>query len=753
MCRAISLSCDASRLRSLLLAGLAAIFFAGLDSFPAKAQALAFVSNVQDSDITVINTANGSVVATVQAYPAKCGTRTCYLPSGPGAIAVTPDGNHAWVANVGADFDSISVISTVLGYKLPVVAEVLAEPGTPEPAGCAAGTGPCHFPTSIAFNPVLIDSTKRPYVYVANHTTGTISVLNSAHALDDPQNKAKLLLVSTVLLPTGANPAQLAVTPNGKQLWVTDNALGNVYVIDTGLAVTKPNTAVVQVLFYANPICTCTVQPSTLGITPDGTTVIVTGSAADGTGELVSYNTTTFAATNINILVGPQDTVAVAPDAEIFVASASTIFTVGFGMSWSADTLSLPAGPHDLAITPDSTQAYVTNPDSNSVTIVNLTTAGPTPFGNPIPTGEVPSGIAIEGSIIAKPGSGAIPISGTPIQYAVNGFNPADVGSVVWDYFGDRSLIQTTSALSVEATPYLAAGDFSARVTVLSRTGATLLTKTVPVDILSPVRGLYATAELVNLLPNLSLSQESSLNNYLGLAYQDLEKNEPANALTELAAFVNYLKPFGGGSPQGGIAAAIDQATQIGVAIKASEPKIGVGELSPPSGSSRVGDPVTFTTTWTVPDGKSWRTLQNLDLRLVEARHRDEADADPSATGDTASDGSDPPIALWARFNVGNPSTFSLLDDNGNVVGTAEVGTTGTIETDKVALDLSQSSFQGTGPTGPSVTVNFAVRFKVDAAGHYARRYRTDVIATDLFDQIQASDQHTHWVIRPEHED
>jgi hypothetical protein len=119
----------------------------------------------------------------------------------------------------------------------------------------------------------------------------------------------------------------------------------------------------------------------------------------------------------------------------------------------------------------------------------------------------------------------------------------------------------------------------------------------------------------------------------------------------------------------------------------------GVGTLTPSHGGSEVGDETTFQLTWTVPAGKVWRDLDHLDLKLT----------DKSGS-----------VGLLARFYVGrtanDPSTFAVLDANGNVNGEGVAG--GTIETSTFALDLAKSSFQGSGTTGPTVTIDFAVRFK-----------------------------------------
>ena len=95
------------------------------------------------------------------------------------------------------------------------------------------------------------------------------------------------------------------------------------------------------------------------------------------------------------------------------------------------------------------------------------------------------------------------------------------------------------------------------------------------------------------------------------------------------------------------------------------------------------------------------RIIEHLDLRLVD------------------SDG----VALWARFTEGVSGTFSLLDTNGDVLGYATAGSSDPLESDSAILDLADSNFAGSGPTGFSMQVNFTVRFKASAAG---RRYNIE---------------------------
>jgi len=113
-------------------------------------------------------------------------------------------------------------------------------------------------------------------------------------------------------------------------------------------------------------------------------------------------------------------------------------------------------------------------------------------------------------------------------------------------------------------------------------------------------------------------------------------------------------------------------------------------------------------------------------------------------------------VGLWARFYVGNPSMFTVLDANGDITGQGLPSTAGTIETPTFALDLAKSSFLGSGPTGPSVAIDFAVSFKPAAAGNEhspnaARVYNVDISATSLNGSTQSPEQVGSWSVRPTH--
>jgi YVTN family beta-propeller protein len=133
-------------------------------SLPAEAQSFAYVTNELSSDVSVINTATNTVVATVPVGLAPIG------------VAITPNGAFAYVANFNSD--DVSVINTATNT---VVATV-------------TGLNP---PIGVAITP------NGAFAYVANSVSSNVSVINIATNT----------VVATV--PVGLNPREVAITPNG----------------------------------------------------------------------------------------------------------------------------------------------------------------------------------------------------------------------------------------------------------------------------------------------------------------------------------------------------------------------------------------------------------------------------------------------------------------------------------------------------------------------------------------------------------
>jgi hypothetical protein len=123
-----------------------------------------------------------------------------------------------------------------------------------------------------------------------------------------------------------------------------------------------------------------------------------------------------------------------------------------------------------------------------------------------------------------------------------------------------------------------------------------------------------------------------------------------------------------------------------------------------------MGERVTYSLTWTHPE--QWRLLQTIDLRISDEQ------------------------GTILQVHWDQPAnTFTLVDPDRGEFGSAAVpGEPGRLETSAAALSLAQSSIIGSGPTGPSVTLNFAVSFKPQAAG---RTFNVEAFATDDFGHEQ----------------
>jgi hypothetical protein len=141
---------------------------------------------------------------------------------------------------------------------------------------------------------------------------------------------------------------------------------------------------------------------------------------------------------------------------------------------------------------------------------------------------------------------------------------------------------------------------------------------------------------------------------------------------------------------------------------------VGVTEGIPPEALVKLGERFTYGIKWTHPE--RWRLLNTVDIRITD----DEGDA------------------LYVRFD--EPSnTFSLLNlANGTFFQPRAPGSRAHFETSAAVMYLENSEVIGSGPTGPSVTLNLALSFKPRAAG---RVFRVDAFATDDFGNQQGFDE------------
>jgi len=218
----------------------------------------------------------------------------------------------------------------------------------------------------------------------------------------------------------GSNPLGIAITPDGTHAYVTNALSNSVSVIDTAKALTAPADAEVVTL-HPHLFPPQLSFPLGIAITPNGAFAYV----ANGDDYTVSVIDTAKALTD------PAHAVVTGDGYPIAVASQP---------NWG------------IAITPDGASAYVpTGPgDSGSVSVINTTTNRVVEA--PILVGKFPTGIAI--SIrnvlfaLCRLCKSLHPLVKLPLTLTAPVDDPALVDKVIWDFYGDGTVLQTTTGLS-----------------------------------------------------------------------------------------------------------------------------------------------------------------------------------------------------------------------------------------------------------------------------------------------------------------
>lgn len=156
--------------------------------------------------------------------------------------------------------------------------------------------------------------------------------------------------------------------------------------------------------------------------------------------------------------------------------------------------------------------------------------------------------------------------------------------------------------------------------------------------------------------------------------------------------FMNLTRPFNASIGRGqGVATIIDDDT------------VGTLELEPLESSVDPDDLAIVTLRWAHP--VNWRGLETVDLRV--------------------SDGDE--TTLWIRFDEA-ANTFALCAQDEECGPGDSPGAAAVLRADGGALHLERTEVRGSGPTGPSVELVYAISLEPSLAG---RELRIDAAATD----------------------
>lgn len=389
----------------------------------------------------------------------------------PDAVAITPNGETAYVANFGSN--NVTPINT---------------------ASDSAGTSASWIAVGNEPDALAITPDGR-YVYVANAGSGTISKISTATSQ----------VTSTIAV--GGTPSAIAISPDGLTAYVTDNAVGFMDVIPINL-----NSGVVEAGIALGDVCNTSpngavTSPIAVNVSPDGSSVYVLSRGSTTVpGALTTIAAGASAPAGCSPAVEPSSTLtvgrspssmAVSPDgSEIVVTTEGSATVPAAVYETSASEISFTpyaasvTDPTGVAIDPSNSAVYVTNdvPAGDSASGVSVfSVSNTTSSATLVPAGTGTSAIAItpDQAPVADLTVTAAP-AGDPWSFdASQSTFPSSPGQTYLWNFGDGSSETTSVDESVSAGTlpagctsavhcthtYQSGGTFTASVTITDADG------------------------------------------------------------------------------------------------------------------------------------------------------------------------------------------------------------------------------------------------------------------------------------------
>jgi PQQ-dependent catabolism-associated beta-propeller protein len=297
----------------------------------APAGLLAYVSNEVSQNLTVIATAQDSVIATI-----SLGARVR-------GVHVSPDGRFIYVALSGSP-RCPPTMSDADCAKLPVDKQKDGVAQIDVTTRAVVRTMPGGSdPEQFALSP---DGSR---LYVSNEDAATASILEPITGK----------LVATV--PVGTEPEGVAVSPDGKLVFVTGETSNNITALD-------PETG--KVLFHV----AVDKRPRDLAFLPDGSRLLYVSAEVGGTVSVVDV----AKRRRIAVIPLPEGSrpmgVRVAPDGKrVYVATGrhGTVEVIDPATNTIVGSVKVGTRPWGLAITPDGKKVYSANGPSNDVSVVD----------------------------------------------------------------------------------------------------------------------------------------------------------------------------------------------------------------------------------------------------------------------------------------------------------------------------------------------------------------------------------------------
>jgi YVTN family beta-propeller protein len=197
-------------------------------------------------------------------------------------------------------------------------------------------------------------------LYFADTGNDMVSIIDAATLNPKSYNPAE------TDIHVGINPDDLAVSPDGTQLWVAD----------TGPQTGPGAPTNIEVISTATDTVTATLSlpsaPAQVAFSPSGATVYVTTAAG-----LWIFNTATHQVTGVIRGLGDPHGIAVSPDGgTVYVTNTADNVVEVIDAATARVTGTIPVGqlPWGLALSAKAGTLYVADPDSNQVSVISTKT-------------------------------------------------------------------------------------------------------------------------------------------------------------------------------------------------------------------------------------------------------------------------------------------------------------------------------------------------------------------------------------------
>ena len=276
----------------------------------AQAQPFAYVANQSANSMSVIDTANNSVVATVP------------VGTGPRGVAVNALGTRVYVANLTSN--DVSVINAVTNTVISAI-----------PVGTS--------PRALAIN------SAGTRLYVSNSSTNDLSVIDT--------------MTNTVIatVPVGLAPRGVAVNPAGTRVFVASASGNNVSVIDA-----TNNTVLTTIGVGQNPFG--------VAINPAGTRLYVTNQNGNDVAVIDATNNTFLSGIIVGsvpqgIAINPAGTRAYVTN-----TSGGSVSVIDITNNTVLATVSVSSPSFGVGVNTAGTKVYVASGGTNSVAVIDAGT-------------------------------------------------------------------------------------------------------------------------------------------------------------------------------------------------------------------------------------------------------------------------------------------------------------------------------------------------------------------------------------------